>query len=475
VAKTVDSVTTAYVLDPAAGLTQVLQETTGGQATSYLYGHDLLAQYDSGTWAYHLNDGLGSVRQLTDAAGQVVQSYRFSPFGVPLDESGGEPYGFTGEQWDASAGLVYLRARYYDPGVGRFVSKDQWGGREQKPQTLNRFVYVTSNPINQVDPSGYLSDRLIQESLNGHSLDQVFGFQDRWGLFALLRDAEIGDTVTARYLDFPYTLYDDVWNNMRTWPLRADPRARNGWCIRCGNDNKLRFYNAQDGEELTLPDLVMKKLPDNAHQVFSLASFWRPRSVELPWYELNERKFYDDFRGKTQVPDAISLGGSVDVPTPWVVSVGANSATIVDRYGNVYLSFSGAVGVGMGLSIPSTGIGLGGEYLEGYATYPRGLGRMYKDRVDESKLKDIIGGPAVTFTGQFGISAGEEIWRSGSIAWCGMSTSIAANVSFGGTKHMDKDPTIAWDWLDEIPGYDSTVKGSPSPHSDEPGHNCGCQ
>jgi YD repeat-containing protein len=55
VARTVDGVTTDYVLDPAAGLTQVLQESTAGQAASYLYGHDLLAQYDSGTWAYHLS------------------------------------------------------------------------------------------------------------------------------------------------------------------------------------------------------------------------------------------------------------------------------------------------------------------------------------------------------------------------------------------------------------------------------------
>ena len=134
VAKTVDGVTTDYVLDSAAGLTQVLQETTAGQATAYLYGHDgstalttgLLAQYDSGTWAYHVNDGLGSVRQLADPVGQVVQSHSFSPFGVPLGDSGGEPYGYTGEQWDASTGLVYLRARYYQPEMGRFIGKDPW-------------------------------------------------------------------------------------------------------------------------------------------------------------------------------------------------------------------------------------------------------------------------------------------------------------------------------------------------------------
>jgi RHS repeat-associated protein len=154
VARTVDGVTTDYVLDPAAGLTQVLQETTGGQATSYLYGHDLLAQYDSGTWAYHVSDGLGSVRQLADPQGEVVASYSFSPFGVPLGESGGEPYGYTGEQWDAGAGLVFLRARYYEPGVGRFVSKDPFPGYAHNPQSLNRWVYVRNNPVGLVDPSG---------------------------------------------------------------------------------------------------------------------------------------------------------------------------------------------------------------------------------------------------------------------------------------------------------------------------------
>ena len=103
VARTVDGVETRYTLDPAAGLTQVLQETTAGQTTSYLYGHDLLAQYDSGTWAYHVNDGLGSVRQLADPQGEVVRGYSFSPFGVPLGDSGGEPY--------ASPGSSGMRAR----------------------------------------------------------------------------------------------------------------------------------------------------------------------------------------------------------------------------------------------------------------------------------------------------------------------------------------------------------------------------
>ena len=155
VAKTVDGLTTDYVLDPAAGLTQVLQETTTGQATSYLYGHDLLAQYDSGTWAYHVNDGLGSVRQLADPTGQVVQGYSFSPFGVPLGESGGEPYGYTGEQWDSDAALLYLQARWYVPGTGRFLTQDLWTGDWKRPASLHRYSYSNNNPTKYVDPSGF--------------------------------------------------------------------------------------------------------------------------------------------------------------------------------------------------------------------------------------------------------------------------------------------------------------------------------
>jgi len=156
VAKTVDGVTTDYVLDPAAGLTRVLQETTGGQTTAYLYGHDLLAEYDSGTWAYHVDDGLGSVRQLVDAAGEVQRAQSYDPFGNLLSASGsaGSTYGYTGEQEDASTGLVYLRARYYQPWVGRFVSKDPFPGYAHSPQSLNRWVYVRNNPVGLVDPSG---------------------------------------------------------------------------------------------------------------------------------------------------------------------------------------------------------------------------------------------------------------------------------------------------------------------------------
>jgi len=98
---------------------------------------------------------LGSVRQLLDSTGDIETNYAYDPFGVPV--VGGDasnPYQFTGEAWDAEVELLYLRARYYQPEVGRFSTKDPWAGDMWRPSTLNRYVYVTDNPINRIDRTG---------------------------------------------------------------------------------------------------------------------------------------------------------------------------------------------------------------------------------------------------------------------------------------------------------------------------------
>ena len=120
----------------------------------YLYGLDIIAQQQAERY-YYVHDGLGSVRQLVDSTGQIATNYAYDPFGVPL--SAGtvpNPWRFTGEAWDAEVELLYLRARYYQPGTARFVTQDPWPGSVWRPGTLNSYVYVTNNPVNLVDPSG---------------------------------------------------------------------------------------------------------------------------------------------------------------------------------------------------------------------------------------------------------------------------------------------------------------------------------
>lgn len=63
-------------------------------------------------------------------------------------------YRYTGQQSDADSGLLYLRARYYEPSTGRFISQDLYKGDHKDPATLNLYVYCKNNPIKSVDPSG---------------------------------------------------------------------------------------------------------------------------------------------------------------------------------------------------------------------------------------------------------------------------------------------------------------------------------
>jgi len=126
----------------------------GDTEAVYFYGLDIIAQNQS-TRLYYVHDGLGSVRQLFDSAGEILTNYAYDPFGVPL--VGGEvynPYQFTGEAWDAEVELLYLRARYYQPEVGRFITKDPWRGDTWEPGTLNRYAYVGNGPVNATDPTG---------------------------------------------------------------------------------------------------------------------------------------------------------------------------------------------------------------------------------------------------------------------------------------------------------------------------------
>jgi RHS repeat-associated protein len=156
------------VYDIAGILPVVLAHTiSGGSAPpvrKYVWGAAGLAYAvgsDGSVAVYHA-DGLGSVRALTDAAGDVTQVYGYDAYGVPADPSEpsnppDQPFRYAGEPKDyaaAGSGLVDLRARTYAPDLGRLLQRDPLMGSVASPQSLNRYAYVQSNPANLVDPSG---------------------------------------------------------------------------------------------------------------------------------------------------------------------------------------------------------------------------------------------------------------------------------------------------------------------------------
>jgi RHS repeat-associated protein len=151
VAQTINGMTTQLILD-RIGLPEVIA-TGAGDTYLHLPGV-IVTQNESGERRYLLSDGLGSVRHVVDGTAQVVTYHEFDPYGNPM-QNGGSPYGYTGEWWQDEIDLLYLRARWYDPAVGRFLSKDRFAGLDAYPWTQQPFVYAANNPANRVDPSGY--------------------------------------------------------------------------------------------------------------------------------------------------------------------------------------------------------------------------------------------------------------------------------------------------------------------------------
>jgi RHS repeat-associated protein len=109
----------------------------------------------TGVYTVTLSVGNGVLTDtLTRTNYTLAQSY--DPFGVPFEASGSgaSDFGYTGEWWGSYNDLLFLRARYYDPTVGRFLSKDPFLGDFDQPQTLNGWSYVEGNPVNFTDPTG---------------------------------------------------------------------------------------------------------------------------------------------------------------------------------------------------------------------------------------------------------------------------------------------------------------------------------
>ncbi|MEK7674620.1 MAG: polymorphic toxin-type HINT domain-containing protein [Verrucomicrobiota bacterium] len=111
-------------------------------------------------------DDHGSVRYLTDAAGNVTDLYDYDAFGNLIQQGGNTPnlYLYAGEQFDPDLQLYYLRARYLNPDTGRFWTRDPFEGFLDDPLSLNGYLYANSDPVNNWDPSGFTTLAEVQQS-----------------------------------------------------------------------------------------------------------------------------------------------------------------------------------------------------------------------------------------------------------------------------------------------------------------------
>jgi RHS repeat-associated protein len=179
VAKTVNGVTTKYLVEDdvnPTGYPQVMEEIAGGAVQRvYAYGLQRISedQVVNNAWtpSFYGYDGAGSVRQLTNSAGAVTDTYEYDAFGNKINSTGTTPnnYLYRGEQYDPDLGLYYLRARYMNPLTGRFMSRDPKDGKPIDPKTLHKYLYAGGDPINAFDPMGR------ESMLETGSLDFLIG------------------------------------------------------------------------------------------------------------------------------------------------------------------------------------------------------------------------------------------------------------------------------------------------------------
>jgi len=267
VSKTIAGTTTLYLVDDRnpSGYAQVLEEltVTGGTtnlAKVFTYGLDLIAQRDAGTGtrSFYGYDGNGNTRYLTGTNGAISDTYLYDAFGSLLTSTGStaNDYRYTGEQYDSTLGLYYLRARYVNPGIARFSTRDSYFGNPEYPLSLHKYLYCHDNPINMTDPVGSYS---TYRQYYGYAVEdaiQDFYEEDHPGEKPILKSKRVFRKDTPAQWLFP-----DVFDPNRNKWLEVKPLSVPG--VATGEAKRALNMMALPGdpELLWQPPLLLHIVP----------------------------------------------------------------------------------------------------------------------------------------------------------------------------------------------------------------------
>ncbi len=399
-----------YTLDLNAGLTQVLSDGTD----TYLYGLDRVAQQQSSASEYYLGDALGSVRQVVNSNGTVALARSYDPYGNTRQTIGDAQtnFGFTGEFTDPS-GLAYLRARYYDPRMGRFLTRDPSGAE------ANLYQYARANPVNRIDPTGLFSRDQVAKSFGFNNFSNVLSYYDahgeHWGFLATLLRALPGDYIISEQFRIePFT--------------KPYKRAK-------------AFYVGYDaGQGITLNGRPLRT-------TFALNSSENPTKGQigtLPWrssdaiyYTVKDDTYsrkeeYVDSPLKTDIPDFWAISGSLAI---------VQGMYMVDRFGHKY--FTG------GVTISTSDVGV--AYVEGYVGVP--YSNDIHHYVPEQELYEHLGSWSGCFSGEISIIigiSGELCLNQTLVGMYSLGLQLTAGGGFAPyTWDLGRDASLGWNWIIE--------------------------
>ncbi len=172
VKKIVDGAETVYIGD--------LYEITPTETIKHIHAGDKrIASIGSVTGRKYIHtDHLGSTSVITDENGNKIQETSYTPFGsIWKTDSSLTDKLYTGHRHD-STGLIYAKARYYDPISARFITPDTLIPEPYNPQSLNRYSYCINNPVKHTDPTGHFYwNKLDLDS--GFAIDRQMGLRGR--------------------------------------------------------------------------------------------------------------------------------------------------------------------------------------------------------------------------------------------------------------------------------------------------------
>jgi RHS repeat-associated protein len=158
IARTEAGVTTRFVLDLSGDMSRVLAETdeSGNVTAYYVYGIGLISRImTSDTRNFYHYNNRGDAIALTNDTGIITDKYAYDEYGKLMASDGGtaNPFKYVGRHgvMDEGNNLYFMRARYYDATVGRFLNEDPLGF---EGGDWNLFAYVGGNPVVGIDPSG---------------------------------------------------------------------------------------------------------------------------------------------------------------------------------------------------------------------------------------------------------------------------------------------------------------------------------
>ena len=232
--KTENGITTNFVVDPNAELSRVLMSTTGNETTYYVYGMGLISQEKGADYRLYHYDYRGSTTALTTLGGAVVDTMFYDAYGNMVKRTGADdtPFLYVGKygvETDAN-GLYYMRARYYNPQIQRFINVDPIRNG------YNWYVYAYNNSVSYIDPNGL---KVTFHSKSDENMRGQFLYKLGWLIGRKVQDNSSGyleiiesqkyNDVLFRHSESAYKIISQVIN---------DPDFECSICLSSNGSNK---------------------------------------------------------------------------------------------------------------------------------------------------------------------------------------------------------------------------------------------